>query len=459
MTAGAGRMGHRRWQHRIGAVWVAGALVMLMALDPGASQAATVAEAPGTLDTLESREDNLAAVVDGLEIGEAAEATPLTAEAWEPPADDVESEIPADLPEADEQTVVLQGGVDDVTVGGMPVSLAPVDGEASPEAVTLRVADPAEAETAGVTGVLLDVSDASPDGVSDESQVEVTVSYADFAGVSGGDWASRLQIVELPACAAETPEAPECQPVPLTSSVNDPAGQTVTATIDLASEEEPAPAPDDEEEPGPDQDGPTSEDEEPEAEDQSPAPGDDTPDAGTETPAPEEETPAPEGEEAPASGEEPGTAEIATASMQTTRVAAASTSLAITAGAAGPAGDWGATSLAPSAAWGQSGGTGAFTWSYPLQVPSVPGGPSPELAISYSSAAVDGRVASTNNQASWVGEGFELATGYVERRYLPCMEDRDPVAGKAANNAKLSTGDLCWGSTTRRSPSTGPPSS
>ncbi len=98
--------------------------------------------------------------------------------------------------------------------------------------------------------------------------------------------------------------------------------------------------------------------------------------------------------------------------------------------------NWGATSLGPSAAWDVSAQTGTFAWSYPLLVPPSPAGPAPDLALSYSSAAVDGRVASTNNQTSWIGEGWDLTSGYIERTYIPCA---DP-----AEEGTLGTGDLCW---------------
>ncbi|MGW0193184.1 RHS repeat domain-containing protein [Nonomuraea sp. NPDC003201] len=106
---------------------------------------------------------------------------------------------------------------------------------------------------------------------------------------------------------------------------------------------------------------------------------------------------------------------------------------AVTAAASGQSGDHSATSLAPSASWGVGPQTGDFNWDYDLRTPPALGGDEPELSIDYSSQSVDGRTASTNNQASWVGEGFELnPSGYIERRYKSCMVD-----GKK-------TGDLCW---------------
>ncbi|MEU7527250.1 RHS repeat-associated core domain-containing protein [Saccharothrix sp. NPDC042600] len=104
---------------------------------------------------------------------------------------------------------------------------------------------------------------------------------------------------------------------------------------------------------------------------------------------------------------------------------------ALTAGTAGEAGSFAPTSLAPSATWAVGVQSGDFAWTYPVQTPPAPG-PTPRIALSYSSGVVDGRTASTNNQASWVGEGFGYEPGFIERTYKPCAED-----GEA-------TGDLCW---------------
>ncbi|MEV5984020.1 RHS repeat-associated core domain-containing protein [Streptomyces sp. NPDC052051] len=97
------------------------------------------------------------------------------------------------------------------------------------------------------------------------------------------------------------------------------------------------------------------------------------------------------------------------------------------------AGTYAATQLAPSATWEAGGSSGAFTWSYPMAVPPATG-PVPPLALDYDSGSVDGRTASTNNQSTQVGEGFELSsTSYVERTYGSC--DDDGQKGKF---------DECW---------------
>lgn len=114
--------------------------------------------------------------------------------------------------------------------------------------------------------------------------------------------------------------------------------------------------------------------------------------------------------------------------------------MALSAGTSGATGNWSATPLSPSAAWQVSGQTGDFSWSYPMRTPPIAGSPQPDLALSYSSASLDGKVASTNNQTSWVGDGWELDGGFVERKYVSCAEDM------SGGNNSTRTGDLCWSS-------------
>ncbi|AJE82750.1 RHS repeat-associated core domain protein [Streptomyces albus] len=112
--------------------------------------------------------------------------------------------------------------------------------------------------------------------------------------------------------------------------------------------------------------------------------------------------------------------------------------LAVTAAAEGDKGTYKATDLAPSAAWQTNLNTGDFSWSYDMPVPDVPGGLKPTVGLSYSSASIDGRTGGTNNQGSWAGDGFDLAPGFIERRYKPCADD----GVKNADGDK--PGDLCW---------------
>ena len=110
------------------------------------------------------------------------------------------------------------------------------------------------------------------------------------------------------------------------------------------------------------------------------------------------------------------------------------TLLAATAGPSSGQGSYGASPLSPSAEWSVSNSSGAFNWSYPLRTPPVPGGLAPSVSFGYNSQSVDGETAATNNQGSWIGQGFGYEPGFIERRYKSCADD-----GHADTN-----GDQCW---------------
>jgi RHS repeat-associated protein len=112
--------------------------------------------------------------------------------------------------------------------------------------------------------------------------------------------------------------------------------------------------------------------------------------------------------------------------------------LAATTGASSDHGDYKATSLSASAAFDVGLNTGDFSWAYDMPTPSVPSGFAPAVGLSYSSGGVDGRTSNTNNQASWVGDGFDLWPGSIERSYKPCADEG--VKDSAGNKV----GDLCW---------------
>lgn len=280
------------------------------------------------------------------------------------------------------------GGAAATGVGGSwakagtgPVSVAPVtatspsaakatQGKATPvTGVRVTTYDRAAAARAGVDGLLLAVARA--DGGS-AGKVAVKVDYGRFAGAVGGDWASRLRLVSLPACALTTPEVSACQVQTPLSSTNDPATSSVTGVTPV-----------------------------------------------------------------------PAASASSTAAKPATQAAPAAVGLqvlALAAGVAGPAGSYAATSLAPSAQWQVGAQSGNFSWSYPIGVPPAVNGPAPSLGLSYSSGSIDGRTASTNNQSSWVGDGWDLETGYIQRHYVACGDDKNG----GNNSAVTISGDQCW---------------
>ncbi|WP_285663455.1 RHS repeat-associated core domain-containing protein [Actinorhabdospora filicis] len=122
----------------------------------------------------------------------------------------------------------------------------------------------------------------------------------------------------------------------------------------------------------------------------------------------------------------------------TLAAAAAPQTLAVTAETSGDSGTFAASSLKPSDSWRAGTATGDFGWTYNVDLPPSINGPTPGIKLSYSSAAADGQTASTNNQPSWVGSGFDYSTGYIERTYKGCVDDTE------GSNNSTKTGDLCW---------------
>lgn len=113
--------------------------------------------------------------------------------------------------------------------------------------------------------------------------------------------------------------------------------------------------------------------------------------------------------------------------------------LALTAAASGSGesaagtGDYAATPLSESSSWNAGSSSGSFSWSYDFGLPPAAAGPVPALSLGYDSGSVDGRTATSNNQGTSVGEGFDLSNSYVERSYGGCDDDgHDKVY------------DLCW---------------
>ncbi|HEV2373270.1 MAG TPA: RHS repeat-associated core domain-containing protein [Streptosporangiaceae bacterium] len=111
--------------------------------------------------------------------------------------------------------------------------------------------------------------------------------------------------------------------------------------------------------------------------------------------------------------------------------------LAASTSPSGSAGDYSATPLSEAGTWAAGGSSGAFTYSYPVNLPPVPGGLAPDVTLDYSSQMVDGLTSSSNNQASWVGDGWDYQPGFIERDYQSCgLNPAGPTK----------TGDLCWSS-------------
>ncbi|MEZ0108985.1 RHS repeat-associated protein [Catenulispora sp. EB89] len=111
--------------------------------------------------------------------------------------------------------------------------------------------------------------------------------------------------------------------------------------------------------------------------------------------------------------------------------------LAATSSPDGSAGTYSASTLSPAGTWAAGGNTGGFTYSYPIQVPAAIAGGTPTVSLSYDSSSQDGRTAGTNNQSSWLGDGWSSADSYIERSYKSCSDD-------SGSGAPQYSGDQCW---------------
>ncbi|SEE25912.1 polymorphic toxin-type HINT domain-containing protein [Streptomyces sp. Ag109_O5-10] len=253
---------------------------------------------------------------------------------------------------------------------GTPVLLGAVAGAGSKagavtgsQRVRVTVLDQKAARAAGVHGVLFTLQRTSPGA----GRVALQVDDSAFRYAFGGDFAARLHLVQLPACALTTPKLFKCQSQ---SAVRTAAGTPLSAQVTV------------------------------------PGPG-------------------------VVSSGAAGAARSATTSSGATVVMAA------TSGTSGASGDYSATSLSPGGSWSTSGNTGAFTYSYPISVPPAIGGAVPNVDLAYSSAGQDARTEGTNNQSSWLGDGWTSAENYVERTYKSCRDD-------SSSGAPKNDGDQCW---------------
>ncbi|SDZ65206.1 RHS repeat-associated core domain-containing protein [Asanoa ishikariensis] len=101
-------------------------------------------------------------------------------------------------------------------------------------------------------------------------------------------------------------------------------------------------------------------------------------------------------------------------------------------------GTYAATELSPSGSWAGGGSSGAFTHSYPVAVPPASSSLVPDADLFYDSSGVDGRTASTQAQASWVGEGWSSPRSYIEQTFSSCSDS------PGGSPSPVSTYDLCY---------------
>ncbi|MFF8597152.1 polymorphic toxin-type HINT domain-containing protein [Streptomyces sp. NPDC015220] len=234
-----------------------------------------------------------------------------------------------------------------------------------PQQVRVTMLDQKAAQAAGVHGVLFALQRIGPGS----GNVALRVDDSSFRYAFGGDFASRLHLVQLPACAMTNPNLAKCQ---TQTRVRTTPGAALSAQVAV-----------------------------------------------------------------------PATSTGVSGAAAPSRTAAAAKAagpmvvMAATSGAAGSSGDYSATSLSPGGSWSVSGNTGSFTYNYPITVPQAIGGAAPQVSLSYDSSSQDARTEGTNNQSSWLGDGWTSTENYIERTYKSCSDD-------SSSGAPKDDGDQCW---------------
>jgi RHS repeat-associated protein len=251
-----------------------------------------------------------------------------------------------------------------VLATGTPVWAQSVAGGAQ-VALDVRVADHATTLSTGAKGLLFSV------GAAQAGAVRIGVNYGAFAQAYGGNFGSRLRLVELPTCAVTAPSAVGCARATPVPSTLDLTSQSVSASVQFNA-------------------------------------------------APAVTTAAARTGFAPV----PGGRVFALTSDSGTE--------------GGSGGSYAATDLKPSGSWSAGGSTGAFDYSYPIQLPPADSSLVPNVDLSYDSSSVDGQTASTQAQASWVGDGWSTPASFVEESNVACSDNPEGSA------SPVSTSDQCY---------------
>ncbi|MFJ9710837.1 RHS repeat-associated core domain-containing protein [Streptomyces sp. NPDC101234] len=230
---------------------------------------------------------------------------------------------------------------------------------------------------------------------SGSGRVKVGLDYGAFSQAVGGNYASRLRLVELPACALTTPQLAKCRKQTPLTSLNDPKKTVVSAEVTL---------------------GVTSSVKNAAAMDNRRT-----------------------GVGSAASAVYTGSvSESATAQTASTSGAASVIAATDSTGQEGGAGGNYASTLSSAGSWGQSGSSGDFTYTYEVESPAATTSLAPDASLSYDSGSVDGKTANTQAQSSWVGDGWTTQDSFVAQEFTPCSDSPEGSAGS------VTTSDECY---------------
>ncbi|RVX42174.1 intein/RHS repeat-associated protein [Nonomuraea polychroma] len=245
-----------------------------------------------------------------------------------------------------------------VAAGELPVRVAAVKDAAAEGKVKVETLPVETAARLGGVGIAARLSGDSP------GKVRAEFSYAGFRDAHGGNFATRLQLLRLPACALTSPRPRDCvvRPQPVKAH-NDVKKGTLTAEIDI----DPA-----------------------------------------------------NGKAAALSLPKSQTGKDAKADTLAAQAFTSGSVYLLAAGMTGPDGNFGATDLKPSGTWQAGTSGGGFSYDYPLPEAPSPVGNGPNLSLQYDASSVDGQGHWTNNQSGVVGIGWSLSSGFIERKYRRC---------------------------------------
>lgn len=287
------------------------------------------------------------------------------------------------------------------TASGTPVwaqAVAPSKGTyTGPTALGVSVQSRTLSTRLGVSGPVwsLATSQSAGTGASGSGRVTVGLDYGAFQQAVGGNYASRLRLVTLPACALTTPQLAQCRKQTPLTSLNDPNNTAVSADLTLGST------------------------------------------GSLKSVASTNISQAAAGSASSAvytgAASKSATAQTASTSGAATVIAATDST-----GQEGGAGGNYASTLSSEGSWGQSGSSGDFTYTYKVDSPAATTSLAPDASLSYDSGSVDGKTSNTQAQSSWVGDGWTTQDSFVEQEFTPCSDSPEGSAGS------VTTSDECY---------------
>ncbi|MFC4060623.1 RHS repeat-associated core domain-containing protein, partial [Planomonospora corallina] len=279
-------------------------------------------------------------------------------------------------PKAGSAEVEIRAGLE--RAADLPVRVGASGTATGAAKVRVRTLDAETVRRLGGVGLAARIERA--DGSAAPGTVRAEFSYGGFRNAFGGNLASRLQLVRLPACALTSPRPKGCVVRPqYVQARNDLKRGVLVADVQIGRA-------------------------------------------------------APATSAAPPKGDAKAAVRARAEQAAAEQLAAGSVYL-LASGLTGPDGNFGATDLKPSGTWQAGTSGGSFSYDYPLPEAPSPVGNGPGLSLQYDASSVDGQGDWTNNQSGVVGAGWELNAGFIERKYRRCTVD---------NAYDWETGELIW---------------